>query len=372
MLGRDQYDAIVERLYASALGDSPWLDTLQHIAVRFGASGSLIQVHDSASTVVGFTTYPFSEEFSARFYASELYRNDPRFRYFQQVAPGRIYFDSALYDVAEMERDPHVRASNDALGSRYSLGAVAGLPNGASAWLSLLRTGAEGHADAAAIAAYRRLAPHVEQALSLGLVVQQRAATQAALLDALAAKADGIVLLGCSGTPSFMNDAALAILAADDGLAFVQGAFVTRRANETRKLHRLIAAAIAPGPPCDSRPGGELLVTRASGSRPYVLRVMPAPPTERFLSGLGIACVIHLHDLAAIRLPSRSLLVAAFGLSGREADLAVELVRCASLAGAAARAGMALNTARNHLQAVFRKSGTASQAEAVQLFSRLA
>lgn len=372
MLSRDQHDAIVERLYASALGDSPWLDTLRHIAVRFGASGALVQVHDAAKNVTGFATYPFSEEFSARFYASELYRNDPRFRYFQQVPPGRIYFDSALYDVAEMERHSGVRASNDALGSKYSLGAVAALPNGASAWLSLLSTEAEGHASEAAIRAYRRLAPHVEQALSLGLVVQQRAATQAALLDALASKADGLILLGCSGAPSFMNDAALAILAAGDGLAFVAGAFVTRRANETRKLHRLIAASVAPTPPSESRPGGELLVTRASGRRPYVLRVMPAPPTERFLSGPGIACVIHLHDLAAIRLPSRSLLIAAFRLSGREADLAVELVRCANLAGAAAHAGMALNTARNHLQSVFRKSGTASQAEAVQLFSRLA
>jgi DNA-binding CsgD family transcriptional regulator len=47
-------------------------------------------------------------------------------------------------------------------------------------------------------------------------------------------------------------------------------------------------------------------------------------------------------------------------------------VRCANLAGAAAQAGMALNTARNHLQGIFRKSGTASQAEAVLLFSRLA
>ena len=47
-----------------------------------------------------------------------------------------------------------------------------------------------------------------------------------------------------------------------------------------------------------------------------------------------------------------------------------ELVRCASLA-AAANAGMALNTARNHLQSIFRKCGATSQTEAVQLFSRL-
>ncbi len=60
-----------------------------------------------------------------------------------------------------------------------------------------------------------------------------------------------------------------------------------------------------------------------------------------------------------------------FGLTDREADLAVELARCASLAQAAANCGMAGNTARNHLQSIFRKSGASSQAEAVQLFARI-
>jgi DNA-binding NarL/FixJ family response regulator len=62
---------------------------------------------------------------------------------------------------------------------------------------------------------------------------------------------------------------------------------------------------------------------------------------------------------------------AILGLSEREADLGVALVRCPSLPQAAADCGMAFNTARNHLQSIFRKSGTSSQAEAVQLFSRL-
>ena len=81
--------------------------------------------------------------------------------------------------------------------------------------------------------------------------------------------------------------------------------------------------------------------------------------------------MIHLQDLAIERLPSRASLSVLFGLSEREADLAIELVRATSLAHAADRAGMALNTARNHLQSIFRKSGVSSQAEAVQLFSRL-
>ncbi len=224
------------------------------------------------------------------------------------------------------------------------------------AYLTLLSTEAEGHASQAAIRSFQRLAAHMRQAVSLGQVVEQRAATQAALLDALARRADGVILLDRSGAPSFLNDTARAVLAAGDGLAFAGGAFVTRRGPETRRLQQLIGDAIALVPPSESRPGGEMLVTRADGRRPYVVRVMPAPKTERFLSGLCVACVIHLHDLAAVRVPSASLLCAAFGLTEREAELAIELVRCAGLAGAAENAGMALNTARNHMQAIFARA----------------
>jgi len=372
MLSRDGHDAIVGQLYASALGDTPWLDTLRHIAGMFGTRGSLIQTHDSAQRLISFATNPFPEDFAAKFYASEVYQSDPRLKFIHAVRPGTVYYDHALYDVDEMNRDPRCRECSAALDIKYQLGAVASLPDGVTAWLTLLSSEAEGHASAAAIRAFRRLAPHVTQALSLGQIVETRVATQIALLDALACKADGVILLDRSGAPVFMNDSARAILAAVDGLAFSRGAFVTRRGPETRRLQQMIGEAIAPFPPSESRPGGEMLVTRAGGKRPYVLRVMPAPKTERFLSGVGVAGVIHLHDLAAVRVPQAALLAAAFGLSVREIDLAVELVRCADLTAAAASAHMATNTARNHLQSIFRKSATANQTELVQLLSRLA
>ena len=329
-------------------------------------------MNDGSDRMLGFATYPYSEEFSANFFAGETFQADPRMKVFDTVRPGSIYYDHALYDVETMNRDPRVRACNDAVKTNYSLGAVASLPGGVNVWLALLSTEAEGHASEEAIRAFRRLAPHLSQAVSLGQIVEERAATQAALLDALAHRADGVILLDRSGAPSFMNDTARTILAAGDGLAFSHGQFVAQRGPETRRLRQLIGDAIRLAPPSESRPGGDMLVTRARGRRPYVVRVMPAPPTERFLSGLGVACAIHLHDLAAVRVPSMAVLAAAFGLSQREAELAIALVRCAGLAGAAANAGMALNTARNHLHSIFRKSGTATQAEAIQLFSRLA
>ncbi len=319
-----------------------------------------------------FETYPFSREFAAKFYASELYRSDPRIQRFELVRPGSVYFDHALFDIEEMNRNPQVRACNEALGTKYSLGAVARMPDGAVSWMALLSTEAQGHASRDAIAAFRRLAPHWSQAQALGQVLERNAATQDALLEALADKADGVILLDRSGAPVFMNDSAHAILSAGDGLAFGEHGFATRRSSETRKLRSLIHDAISSDRISEARPRGQMLLTRPSGRHPYALRVLGAPRSERFRAGIGFACVIHVHDLAAVRLPSRQTLSAIFGLSEREADFAIEMVRCAGLGAAAAACGMALNTARNHLQSIFRKSGTKSQAEAIQLFTRLA
>jgi len=370
MLKRNEHDRLVAGLYASALGDAPWSGTLRDIAGCFGASKALLQVMDSTATLLGYQVHGYSTEFSEEFYRSDIYSNDPRLSYFHGVGAGQLYYDNALFDVEEMNRDARVRACVDALEVKYQLGAVMRLPDGARAWLTLLSSDAEGHATDAAIGAYRRLAPHISQALALGHVLEQHHATQTAMLEALAAKADGVVLVGRTGAPSFANEAARAVLAADDGLGWSRDGFVTRRGPETRRLQRLIGEAIAPA--SDSRPRGEMLVSRPSGRRPYVVRAMAVPRTERFLTRLSVAAMVFVHDLASLRLPPKAMLIAAFGLTERESDLAVELVRCASLAGAAANAGMALNTARNHLQGIFRKSGTASQAEAVQLFSCLA
>lgn len=371
MLSSEQHDLLVGRLYASAMGDIPWSATLDRIASVFGVGKALLQIQDSANELVGFELHGYSREFGANHYTGEIHRSDPRIPIFHAVAPGNIYFDDALYDVGEMNQDPRCRANNDALGVKYQLGAVLGLPDGATGWLTLLSTEAEGHASEKAIAAYRRLAPHMAQALSLGQVMQQNAVTQMVLLEAMASKADGVVMLGHCGTPTFMNDTARAILCAGDGLAYSEGLFATRRTPETCRLRGMIRDAITASQRRDVCPGGRMLVTRPSGSRPYILSIMAAPPVERFLTGKSIACVIHIHDLTTVRLPSKSALRGVFGLSEREADFAVELARCSGLQQAAVKAGMAPNTARNHLHSIFRKTGAANRAEAVAMFDRL-
>lgn len=372
MLSGDDHDRLVSQFYASAMGDTPWTATLGSAADLFRSSASLLQVQDSSKQVVGVESHGYSREFSEAFYASEAFANDPRLPYFQNVRPGTIYFDHMLYDVEEMNRNRWCRESCDILKVKYQLGAVLNLPNGTTAGFAILSSPEEGHASQSAIEALRRLSPHIQQACALGHVVETQAATRAVLLDALARKSDGVILLGRDAKPTFMNDAAAAILNAGDGFSHTSGGgFAARRMPETRRLRHLVQDAVVRPSRPEAGHGGYMLVTRPSGKRPYILQIIPAPATERFLASQTIAAVIHIQDLAAVPLPSAAALGHAFGLTERETHLAIELVRCADLGGAALNAGMAHNTARNHLHGIFRKTGTASQAELLQLLGRL-
>lgn len=372
MISRDDHDALVSMFYAAATGDRPWAEALGGLVSTFGGSTAVFNVTDPANQVIAVETYGRPRDFAAEYYAGELFANDPRSACLMNVRPGTIYYDHMLYDVEEMARNRWCQEACHVLGVKYQLGARIRLPGDSHGAYAVLSDETAGHATDAAIAAFRRLSPQIEQACALGHVLEAAAVTRAALLQGLADRVDGVMLLSRTGAPTFINDAARAILSAGDGLALIDGSFRTLRPPETRTLNRLMQGIMAPSDRAGATLGGKVLVTRASGRLPYAVSVMAAPPTERFLSGQSIGCVVYIQDLAAVRLPSRASLAAVFGLSERESDLAIELVRCAGLEAAAAGAGMAVNTARSHLQSISRKTGARGQAEIVQLLGRLA
>lgn len=371
MLGQDEHDAIVTQVYASALRDTPWRDTLGALARSFRSDAAVLRLgHLSGEFIAAESSRPDPNEANA-YYLGELFSKDPRSPHLLNAPLGSVYYDHLLWNVEEMNQNRWCREACAVLGVTYQLGTQIRLADNLTVCVAILSTEAEGHASAEAIAAFRRLAPLIEQASTLGQVIETQTATRTALLNGLASKADGVILLSASGAPTFLNDAASAILNSGDGLTLSQGTFLTRRPPETRRLQQLVQAALSGVKQHETPPGGRMLVTRPSGRRPYVVSVLASPPTERFLAGRGIGCVIHLQDLSAVRSPSRAALQEVFGLTEREADFAIELVNCADLQSAAAKAQMSVNTARNHLQSISRKTGARGQTELVQLLGRL-
>ena len=307
MLGRAAHDRIVQTLYAAAAGEVGWAGALALAAGGFGYSAGVMTLYDAGTGSMQAEAHGRPNDFADAYYRSETFRRDPRAAIHMAVRPGQVYHDHALYDVRAMLRDDRVRASIAMIGVAHQIGLSLRLPGPASAMFTLLSTEDEGAPDEAAVAAFRRLAPHIEQAGALGTMIARDAATQAALLEALAAGADGVMLLDAAGKPAFVNDRARAILAAGDGLAWSAEGFTTARGQETRRLRCAVASALAArGGPGEGTPGGQTLVSRPSGRLCYIVRVLPAPPVERLLARYAFACVVHIHDLGAPHLPDRA------------------------------------------------------------------
>lgn len=103
---------------------------------------------------------------------------------------------------------------------------------------------------------------------------------------------------------------------------------------------------------------------------PLVIRVLPVDGAAR-TPFLGARALLLLSDLSWRSRPPSEALAVTFGLSPAEARLASLVATGLSTEQAANELGIARATARNHLKAVFAKTGTHRQGELIALLSRL-
>jgi DNA-binding CsgD family transcriptional regulator len=111
------------------------------------------------------------------------------------------------------------------------------------------------------------------------------------------------------------------------------------------------------------------IAVRRTEQRPIVIRVLPI---DGAASGpfLGARALLLLTELLPRPGPLPGILINAFGLTPAEARLASLIASGASLDEIPEQLGIARDTARNQLKAVFAKTNTHRQAELVALLSR--
>jgi DNA-binding CsgD family transcriptional regulator len=111
-------------------------------------------------------------------------------------------------------------------------------------------------------------------------------------------------------------------------------------------------------------------IRRRDGTEAFVVRGWPlfGPPAEIFS---GPTAILFLQPVKPTPKRMAEVLQASFGLSPRQAQLAEELAIGRSLKEAAEQMRITDATARDHLKAVFLRTGTNRQAQLVSLVSRL-
>lgn len=225
------------------------------------------------------------------------------------------------------------------------------------------------------LAAMQPLLSHLHTAYELRARALQG---QAALRQAhatLDAMRDGVVVVDRSRRLQYANAAGAALLRAGDALRSVGGRLSAAGARDEGQLQALVADMLSCSPPDSAAgaprlgTGGMFAIVRAPPQRPLLVSAMPSPDAA---PAFPDTVVLLLRDPGQVHAPSVGLLVDAFGLTPREAQLALALRDGAALSHAAWRLGITEGTARQYLKCVFAKTGVRRQSELVALLSGLA
>jgi DNA-binding CsgD family transcriptional regulator len=231
--------------------------------------------------------------------------------------------------------------------------------------ISMERRAADGPFLQSEVLKMNRLAtmmrPAAELALKVGLGMAQK------LADSFGAVGKDIVLLSGIGRvlhtpPGFDRHIG-------DAFTLRRGFLSSWHAVADHQLSAAISRALAKAPAIE-RVTEAIALPRRSGRRPLTVQVVPITGSAHDVFILARALLIVNDPDDALPDPTDTL-AAAFGLTPAEARLARRIGTGEKLTDAAEAEGIALETARTRLKAIFAKTDTHRQAELTILVSRL-
>jgi DNA-binding CsgD family transcriptional regulator len=229
----------------------------------------------------------------------------------------------------------------------------------------MARAAVQGHFTPQEAPRLSALNPHFARMIRLS---ERFALGQAAAeLNALDRLACAAILIDWRGMVVRMNRHADAVLG--DGLKVCRGALVASEPRSNRNLQELVRRLRA-GPPSRAAPPPERVLVRRTDRTPLIVEALPVAGLAADAFGRAHA-VLVITDIERRPPVPTDVLRSVFGLTPAEARLACRLAAGASLDDVADALGIAKNTARIHLRAIFAKTSTGRQGELVALLARL-
>jgi DNA-binding CsgD family transcriptional regulator len=352
---------------SSAFGDvvsdpQQWPDVLHRFSQAVGATGtallpySLGPEHMQVSqgikdAVAGYVKEGWHEE-----------GRDPRRRAVVKHLRGEAAADDDVITPDEMRRSPFYNAL-PRFGLRWWAGV--GFWGGPDLWcLAVQRSEREGQFTPKEKEILNRLSARLSEISALSHTIGRSAALQ--FTDALNALDQPAVSLDHSGRAIHINAAAEALF--DNSFRVVRKAFYVRDPQSMRDLERLIGR-VRWAPEGVAMRADPVIVRRADAS-PVVVRALPVDGSARTPFG-GARAILLLKEIKQPGHPELRLVQMAFGLTPAEARLAACLANGTNLEDASVALGIAKETARSHLKAIFFKTDTHHQSELVALLSTL-
>jgi DNA-binding CsgD family transcriptional regulator/PAS domain-containing protein len=215
----------------------------------------------------------------------------------------------------------------------------------------------------------RLLLPHLRRAVTISKVLDARTIERDRVADALDALNCGVVLTERSGAILHANRAAERMMRDGDLIQGVRGALQAKAPAAMKELRSAIALA-ADDETALGKTG--LAIRLTEGDQPPVFaHVLPLAGGETRARLEPQAAAAVFIGAAPGEHQGADAMAAAFGLTAAETRLVESLLAGRSLAETAAALGVAMTTAKTHLDNIFQKTGVHRQADLVRLAGRV-
>jgi DNA-binding CsgD family transcriptional regulator len=180
----------------------------------------------------------------------------------------------------------------------------------------------------------------------------------------------GVVIFDADARVHFVNDSALRMLRRTTALAISEGRLCFGAAATQARLEAFLLRSREIADNVTGQASVAMRVDTDDGRAPWRVLLSPvAVPFDPVAGRRDRLHVLMIYEPHAGQHVPKRILQELYGLSDAEADLVVLLFDGESLEAAAGRAHISLNTAKTHLQHVFRKCDVHSQGELLQLLS---
>lgn len=344
------------RLDDAALDPKRWPDACDALADLFGATGTLILPEDADARSLAMPHSSSLGEALQSYISRGWYRHDFRAQGFPHALANGFVTDHDLISVEEMRRHPYYNELLAPFDLRWFIGTtlnVGGKVWGVAVQASPAR-GPFGKADAELLLRAKHaveLAGNRTAALGFKRIE--------IVEDVLRAGGKGVALLSKSGRILVANELAETLLA---GAGLIRADFLKsgdRAADHKLDLlrRRLLAPDLA------SAAFGPVLLPEHEG-QVLSLDLLPMPRDFGAVFS-GAFAFLTVQALVATDWSDLARLMHDWRLTRREAELAAHLLAGRQLAEASREMKLSIGTARQYLKSVFRKTGTARQADLV-------
>jgi DNA-binding CsgD family transcriptional regulator len=363
--GFSEVNDLVSALYEGPMESPPWQSAMQLLRERLRAAHVTLMLRPPSADSSGImiNTGPVTTQ-GVESYENHFFSLDPfvRLREDEVVTAeeliGKQWLDSPIY--LEYLRP---------LGIRHLLGADIYTREGIECRLRITRDeGAEPFSEADK-RLVRFLLPHLKRSIQLHARLDFLECERQLFAGTVNRMLLGMISFAEDGEILETNQEAKRILSERDGVWIADNKLCVDSAQESRELHRLIRQSLTEATRAEGAAVVEAMsVTRPSGRAPLgiLIRAVPLGPWSE--SKRRPAAVLFLRDAESnVPQPSQELVRRLFGLTRKEAALALLLAEGYTLDEAADKMDVRRNTARTHLRSIFCKTGVTRQTMLVRL-----